>query len=277
MSKRVIIEEWIRVRPEADPSGTPQQTSVKREEISSGLSIKPASKTPTSENVMKPPLIGLGKLPKEFQDLVADDQQQGDRSAGISPEPGEGGSQGPPQQQSLITKGLNELVVTVLKNMTKGQKKAQNDEVQSEAETEFSDEEDIATDEREDEIWNMMEKMDIDIPPDEREIVHSLLTRFSMTSEQSSAQQVDLRLTLMALPHQINETNFSRVELFNFNLVQESLIDFQHQEVVDLFQYYDNRHRARFTKIMTRVQRHNKEMYDIRKQILARQRLRKFD
>ncbi len=83
---------------------------------------------------------------------------------------------------------------------------------------------------------------------------------------------MDLRLTLMALPHQINENNFSRVELFNFKLVQESLIDFQHQEGVDLFQYYDNRHRVRFTKILARIQRQAKEMHDIRKLALPRQR-----
>lgn len=65
----------------------------------------------------------------------------------------------------------------------------------------------------------MLDALNIDIPRDEVEIVKNLLFRFSMTSEQSSAQQVDLRLTLMALPFQINENNFSRVELFNFKLV----------------------------------------------------------
>lgn len=167
-------------------------------------------------------------------------------------------------------KAVNDLVFMAIRNISKQQNKSGVNETMSEVGTEFSDVDNISNDDREDEIWKMLEAVNIDIPRDEIEIVKHLLSRFSMTSEQSSAEQIDLRLTLMALPHQINETNFSRVELFNFKLVQESLIDFQHQEVVDLFQYYDNRHRSRFTKIMGKVQKHSKEMHDIRKQLIAR-------
>lgn len=45
----------------------------------------------------------------------------------------------------------------------------------------------IANDDREDEIWKMLEAVNIEIPHDEVEIVKHLLSRFSMTSEQSSA------------------------------------------------------------------------------------------
>ncbi len=105
--------------------------------------------------------------------------------------------------------------MTVLKNV----KEKKVDETHSQADTEFTEDDGINVDDREEEIQKMLEQLNIEIPRDEVEIVKNLLIRFSMTSEQSSAQQIDLRLTLMALPHQINETNFSRVELFNFKLV----------------------------------------------------------
>ena len=166
---------------------------------------------------------------------------------------------------------LNELVGTLFKKISNAKKKRQVEADQiSEVETEFSDDDKIEDDQETEDIWKMLETLNIEIPRDEIEIVKNLLFRFSMTSEQSSAQQLDLRLTLMALPHQINENNFARVELFNFKLIQESLIDFQHQEVVDLFQYYDNRHRTRFAKIMARIQRQARFMRGIRKLTIPR-------
>lgn len=52
-----------------------------------------------------------------------------------------------------------------------------------------------------DQIWKMFEALKIEIPPEEIEIVKSVLDKFAMMSEDSSQAQIDLRLTLMALPH----------------------------------------------------------------------------
>ena len=83
---------------------------------------------------------------------------------------------------------LNELVGTLFKKISNAKKKRQVEADQiSEVETEFSDDDKIEDDQETEDIWKMLETLNIEIPRDEIEIVKNLLFRFSMTSEQSSA------------------------------------------------------------------------------------------
>ena len=62
-------------------------------------------------------------------------------------------------------KAVNDLVFMALRNISKD--KSQANETMSEVGTEFSDVDNIANDEREDEIWKMFEALNIEIPRDE--------------------------------------------------------------------------------------------------------------
>ena len=82
---------------------------------------------------------------------------------------------------------LNELVGAVLRKQ-KVVKAEPDPDQNSDADSELSDDDKIDTDEIGEDVWKMLDALNIEIPKDEVEIVKNLLFRFSMTSEQSSAQ-----------------------------------------------------------------------------------------
>ena len=58
------------------------------------------------------------------------------------------------------------------------------------------------------------------VPPDEVEIVNAIIQRFIFDSDAKHPNQLDLTLTLKALPARIDESNCYRVELFDFPSMQ---------------------------------------------------------
>jgi hypothetical protein len=74
---------------------------------------------------------------------------------------------------------------------------------------------------------------------------------------------VDLNLALKALPLKVEETNIYRIDLMNFNMVQRSLIGFQNDQQDELFEFYDNRNRQRFRKLVKRAQDNEAASEDI--------------
>ena len=62
-----------------------------------------------------------------------------------------------------------------------------------------------------------------------------------------------MNLALKALPASVDEKNYHRVELFNFQSRQQSIISFKNNELDMLFKFYDNRNKARLRKLSTRA------------------------
>lgn len=54
---------------------------------------------------------------------------------------------------------------------------------------------------------------------------------------------------LRALPNQIVDYNLEQNELFNFKVFQDSLIAFQNLDIVNAFEYYDQKNRERAQQI----------------------------
>ena len=57
-------------------------------------------------------------------------------------------------------------------------------------------------------------------------LVDSFLTRFTIVSESSLNEHLDIMLMLKALPNTITNFSLEQIEMFNFRVFQESLIAF---------------------------------------------------
>lgn len=65
-----------------------------------------------------------------------------------------------------------------------------------------------------------------EIPHEEIKLVDYFLTKFTIVSESSLSEHLDILLMLKALPNKIFEKNILDTEMFNFRTFQESLIAF---------------------------------------------------
>ena len=86
---------------------------------------------------------------------------------------------------------------------------------------------------------------------------------FSGTSAKKG-DQIDLKLTLKALPARIDDTNVNRVILFDFRIIQNSLIAFQNANQDQLFAYYDNRNKTRLRKLREKATVTQQQTEDLR-------------
>jgi len=57
-------------------------------------------------------------------------------------------------------------------------------------------------------------------------LVDSFLTRFTIVSESSLNEHMDIMLMLKALPNKVTSLSLEQIEMFNFRVFQESLIAF---------------------------------------------------
>lgn len=67
---------------------------------------------------------------------------------------------------------------------------------------------------------------DFRIPEAEVLLVDEFLTRFTIVSESSLNEHLDIMLMLKALPNRVNGLSLFSIEMFNFRVFQESLIAF---------------------------------------------------
>ena len=65
--------------------------------------------------------------------------------------------------------------------------------------------------------------------------------------------QIDLCLTLKALPCRVDEFNCYRMTLFDFPMQQLSIIANQNTDQDELFKFYDNRNKTRLRKLRTKA------------------------
>ena len=67
---------------------------------------------------------------------------------------------------------------------------------------------------------------DFKIPDQEVILVDEFLTRFTIVTESSLNEHLDIMLTLKAIPNKITTYTLDQMEMFNFRIFQESLIAF---------------------------------------------------
>ena len=67
---------------------------------------------------------------------------------------------------------------------------------------------------------------DFKIPDQEVILVDEFLTRFTIVTESSLNEHLDIMLTLKAIPNKITTYTLDQIEMFNFRIFQESLIAF---------------------------------------------------
>lgn len=100
----------------------------------------------------------------------------------------------------------------------------------------------------------------------EEKLVEEFLNKFVIVSESSTLDHISIILMLRALPNQIVDYNLEQMELFNFKIYQDSLIAFQNKDIVNAFEYFDekNRDRAQNIKEMLLTQKSNlTQVHDI--------------
>lgn len=73
---------------------------------------------------------------------------------------------------------------------------------------------------------NDLEMENYEVPENEINLVDSFLTKFTIVSESSLNEHLDIMLMLKALPNKVTESNLDHIELFKFRIFQEALIAF---------------------------------------------------
>ena len=82
-------------------------------------------------------------------------------------------------------------------------------------------------------------------------------------SESSIDGHIDLILVLKAVPDDISLNTLKKVELFNFKIFQESLIAHQNREIVEAFEYFDQRNKDRVYSIKNRLLDQKRELLHV--------------
>ena len=83
----------------------------------------------------------------------------------------------------------------------------------------------------------------------EERLVESFLNKFVIVSESSTLDHINIVILLKAIPNQIVDYNLEQMELFNFKIFQDSLIAFQNLDIVNAFEYFDEKNRERANNI----------------------------
>lgn len=85
-------------------------------------------------------------------------------------------------------------------------------------------------------------------------IIENFLDKFIYISDSGLFKEsVDLKLALKALPTKIDKANIFKIKLLNFTLIQKSLINYEFGITDELFEYYDNRSKARMRHLATQA------------------------
>ena len=104
---------------------------------------------------------------------------------------------------------------------------------------------------------------DFQIPEHELGLVDEFLSKFTIVTEQSISEHLDILLMIKALPNRVNETNFESINNFDFRIVQESLTAFQNVDLVNAFEYFDGKNRDRCGKVKDALRGETKNLKEI--------------
>jgi len=85
---------------------------------------------------------------------------------------------------------------------------------------------DVSSNGRKKRTSDEIDMSDYKIPELEVLLVDTFLTRFTIVSESSLNEHLDIMLMLNALPNRVSHLSLEHIEMFNFRVFQESLIAF---------------------------------------------------
>ena len=66
-------------------------------------------------------------------------------------------------------------------------------------------------------------------------------------------EHMDIILMLKALPNKVTQHTIEQIEMFNFRVFQESLIAFQNVDLVNAFEYFDEKNRERIQNLKDKL------------------------
>jgi hypothetical protein len=84
-------------------------------------------------------------------------------------------------------------------------------------------------------------------------LIDQFLTKFTIVSESSMNEHMDIILMLKALPNKVTQHTIEQIEMFNFRVFQESLIAFQNVDLVNAFEYFDEKNRERIQNLKDKL------------------------
>ena len=79
--------------------------------------------------------------------------------------------------------------------------------------------------------------------------VEEFLSKFLIGSESTFLDNIDLVLMLKALPGPITTYNLKQISLFNFNILQSAIIAFLNEDIVNAFEFFDQKNRDRVSNV----------------------------
>lgn len=94
--------------------------------------------------------------------------------------------------------------------------------------------------------------------------VDQFLSRFTIVSESSLNEHLDILLLLKALPNKITMLSLEQTEMFNFRVFQESLIAFQNVDLVNAFEYFDEKNRERVQNVKEKLISQRNNLNDVK-------------
>ena len=93
------------------------------------------------------------------------------------------------------------------------------------------------------------------MPKEEIEIVEKFLDQFIFETDSKHTDQVDIYLCIRSVPCKIDEFNCHRLKLFDFPVIQSSIVAYKNSEEDQLHKYYDNRNKSRLGKLKVQAKR----------------------
>jgi hypothetical protein len=94
--------------------------------------------------------------------------------------------------------------------------------------------------------------------------VDAFLTKFTIVSESSLNEHLDIMLMLKALPNRVSLLSLEQIEMFNFRVFQESLIAFQNVDLVNAFEYFDEKNRERVQNVKEKLVSQKNNLSDVK-------------
>ncbi len=71
-------------------------------------------------------------------------------------------------------------------------------------------------------------------------------------------------LMLKALPNKIMPKSLEQTEMFNFRIFQESLIAYQNLDIVNAFEYFDDKNRERVQNVKDKLMNQRNNLNDVK-------------
>ncbi|MFS8160277.1 MAG: hypothetical protein ACMG6E_08740 [Candidatus Roizmanbacteria bacterium] len=106
---------------------------------------------------------------------------------------------------------------------------------------------------------------DFEIPKWHVDIIEVFLTKFTLGTENSMNEHVDVQIMLKAMPNKVLEATLGQVDLFNFKIIQESIIAFQNLNIVNAFEYFDDKNKERVEGVKENMNDQKSQLHDVRK------------